>query len=63
MKVLYGWENVSVESREVVIMKKTEHIKRWVQADPMQRKTTRLKKQVPFNAPVNLKQDRFSWGC
>lgn len=62
MKVLYGWENVSVEIREVD-HEKNEQIKRWVQADPTQRKTTRLKKQVTFNAPVNLKQDRFSWGC
>lgn len=62
MKVLYGWENVSVEIREVD-HEKNEQIKRWVQADPTQRKTTRLKKQVTFNTPVNLKQDRFSWGC
>lgn len=40
---------------------RNEPIKRWVQADTAQRKTTRLQKRVTFNPPVNPQKNCFSW--
>lgn len=40
---------------------KNEQIKRWVQADPTQRKTTRLKKQVTF-LPLSILSKTVSHG-
>lgn len=40
---------------------RNEPIKRWLQADTAQQKTTGLQKRVTFNPSVNPQQDGFSW--